>query len=213
MFGCRRILGLITNPQLSFMQAVVWVYPMIPWKKGWPRWNLNILYGHQFNVRYERPKKHLFGQIHTYMHIDIFYTIYTIYIYICACVCVRAEFNFKHALMLVVFAWIFDLQDVESPVHPGALQLCPRSCGGFFRVLAASEVVWSGVGEAILGIFNRLKPSRFIVFLFMIVFSQWEIQDLESEKQILCIFLVSFLEQIQVVWGRPSPGNQTWLAW
>ena len=91
MFGCRRILGLITNPQLSFMQAVVWVYPMIPWKKGWPRWNLNILYGHQFNVRYERPKKHLFGQIHTYMHIDILYTIYTIYIYMRVCVCVLSS--------------------------------------------------------------------------------------------------------------------------
>ena len=123
----------------------------------------------------------------------------------CVCVCVRAEFNFKRALMLVVFAWTFDLQDVESPVHPGALQLCPRSCGGFFRVLAASEVVWSGMGEAILGIFNRLKPSRFIMFLFMIVFSQWEIQDLESEKQLLCIFLVSFLKLNPSSLGKAVP--------
>ena len=186
MFDCRRILGLITNPQLSFMQEKGVGLPNDPLEKGdstlCPRWNLNILYSHQFNVRYERPKKHLLGQIHTYMHIYIY--IHNIYMR----VCVRAEFNFKRVLMLVVFAWTFDLQDVESPVHPGALQLCPRSCGGFFRVLAASEVVWSGVGEAILGIFNRLKPSRFIVFLFMIVFFPNEKSRTWNRKNKYCVF-------------------------
>ena len=99
MFDCRRILGLITNPQLSFMQEKGVGLPNDPLEKGdstlCPRWSLNILYSHQFNVRYERPKKHLLGQIHTYMHTYIYIYIYiylhNIYIYICACVCVLSS--------------------------------------------------------------------------------------------------------------------------